>query len=435
MWAIGAILAAGASVDIACAATASGPTFEQVMQAPDDVDLNLAYAKAQADGGHLLSAAAALERVLMARPNAASVRLLYAAVLYRLDDLQGANAQLAMVDGAQLPPLERAELEKYRRIVSDSRKDTRIKGQIAAGIAYNSDALGALQAEFDFAKKGAPREAGVADVVSAIVTGSTKLGSSDDWQLYGSLAGYSRDQFSGPSDQLLYLTGEIGVKQTEQMSSWQLGAVADHYLLFSDPFLTEYGGRAQADWRLDTATTFNISLEGVWQDYHEPLIDVLKTFLGGTNDGPRFNLAGGITYRIDSHSTIGARAGYETHTAGYKPLGYDAPFIGANYRGLLGSGVYLDVQGDLRWVDYRAVNTQFLPGLTGKRKDTIDSVRATLGVPLSALSSEGATADILEDLALEGTLSYTTRSRPYPLADYDGFGAELRLVWNFGDGR
>jgi len=34
------------------------------MQAPDDVDLNIAYAKAQADSGHLLSAAAALEEIV-----------------------------------------------------------------------------------------------------------------------------------------------------------------------------------------------------------------------------------------------------------------------------------------------------------------------------------------------------------------------------------
>jgi hypothetical protein len=58
-----------------------------------------------------------------------------------------------------------------------------------------------------------------------------------------------------------------------------------------------------------------------------------------------------------------------------------------------------------------------------------------LGVPLSAFSREGATADALENLVVEGSVNYAQRSRSYPLADYDGFGGELRLVWNFGDGR
>jgi len=426
VWAMGAIAASCASVDIAYASTGSGPTFEQVMQAPDDVDLNIAYAKAQADSGHLLSAAAALERVLMLKPNAASVRLLYAVVLYRLDDLQGANAQLAMVDGTQLPPLERKELDKYRRVVDSGRKDTKVHGQLAAGIAYNSDALGALVTEFDFTGKGAPRESGAGAVFSGLLAGSTKLGSSDDLELYGALAGYDRNSISGPDDQIQYVTGEAGLKETGRMGSWQLGGVARYYRVLGDPFLTEYGGHGEASWRLDTATTLSASAEAVWQDYNEPVI-------GALNMGARYAIQGGITYRIDSHATIAAIGGYETHVASYKPFGYDAPFAGANFHDLLGSGVYLDVQGDLRWVGYRAVDTLFL--FNTKRYDTDVFARAAVGVPLSAFSAEGATADGLENFALEGSVNYAKRNRSFPLSDYDGFGGELRLVWHFGDGR
>src|ERR1700733_13066917 len=135
MWTMGAILSLGASTDVASATTSSGPSFDQVMQAPDDVDLNIAYAKSMADSGHLLSAAAALERVLMLKPNAASVRLLYAVVLYRLHDPPRATRQLAMAS---------------RGGADSGRKDTKVHGQLAAGIAYDSDALGALLTEFVF---------------------------------------------------------------------------------------------------------------------------------------------------------------------------------------------------------------------------------------------------------------------------------------------
>ncbi|HEX4861424.1 MAG TPA: hypothetical protein VFV07_09320, partial [Rhizomicrobium sp.] len=386
------------------------------MQAPDDVDLNIAYAKAQADSGHLLSAAAALERVLMLKPNAASVRLLYAVVLYRLDDLQGANAQLAMVDGTQLPPLERKELDKYRRVVDSGRKDTKVRGQLAAGIAYNSDALGALLTEFDFTGKGVPRKSGAGAVFSGLLAGSTKLGSSDDLELYGVLGGYDRNAISGPDDQMQYVTGEAGLKETDRMSSWQLGGVARYYRLLGDPFLTEYGGRGELSVRLDTATTLSASGEAVWQDYNEPLI-------GALNAGARYSVQGGVTYRIDSHATIAATGGYETHVASYKPFGYDAPFAGLNFHDLLGSGVYLDVQGDMRWVGYRAKDTLFL--FNTKRYDTDVFARAAVGVPLSAFSAEGATADGLENFALEGSVNYAKRNRSFPLADYDGFGGEL----------
>ena len=59
-------------------------TYEQILAAPDDSKLNLAYARQ----------AAALERLLLARPNWDSVRLFYGFVLYRLDDMTGAKREL-----------------------------------------------------------------------------------------------------------------------------------------------------------------------------------------------------------------------------------------------------------------------------------------------------------------------------------------------------
>lgn len=429
---LGATFTAWASASAASAAT-NAPTFEQIMQAPDDVDLNIAYARSMADSGQLLGAAAALERVLMLKPNAASVRLLYAVVLYRLDDLQGANAQLALVDGAQLPPLERAELEKYRRVVNSGRKNTKFNGQLSAGFAYNSDALGALEALFDNTGKIVPHKSGTQAVFSGALDGSTKL--NDDFELYGILAGFSRSDVSGPDDRLQYISGEIGLKQTLLKGSWQIGAIANNYWLLGNSYLSEYGGRALATWNPNTSITLNASFEAVSQDFRDPLIDLFKSFLGGTGDGARYAIQGGATYRMDAHSSLRATVGYEMKDAGYRPFAYNAPFVGAGYRGLLGSGVYLDIQADYRWVDYRAVDKIFLSPLKTKRQDRSESIRASLGVPLSAFSRAGATADMLEDLTLEGSLSYAARSRPSPLADYSGLGAELRLVWSLGDGR
>jgi hypothetical protein len=415
----------------AMSAASADPTFEQVMAAPDDVNLDVAYAKAEANEGHLLSAAAALERVLMLEPNAASARLFYAVVLYRLDDLQAANAQLALVDGAQLPPLERKELEKYRRVVSGSRKTTTFNGELAAGIAYDSDALGALLIGTPLGGSKPSHKPGTGAVVSAALGGSTRL--DDAYSLYAALAGYSRTDFSDSEAQMQYFGGEIGLKNTEQMTSWQIAGVARHTMLFGDPLLTEYGGRASFDWRADTAVTLSASFEGVWQDYHEPFYNLFNNpVVHNADDGAYYRMQGGLAWRIDSHSRVDLSVGYETHDASYKPFGYDAPFANVDYRGLLGSGVYVDLLGNLRWVRYQAVDTQF----TGvRRNDTDYLVRAALGVPLSAFSADGATGDTLEDLTLEGSVNYASSARTAPFSDYGGFGAGLRLVWHFGDGR
>src|SRR5271163_4780416 len=90
----------------ASAAFADTPSnFQAIYAAPDDLAQNLAYARAEAQAGRLLSAAAALERILLLAPNENGVRLFYVAVLYRLDDLQGAKQQLDALDASTLTPL------------------------------------------------------------------------------------------------------------------------------------------------------------------------------------------------------------------------------------------------------------------------------------------------------------------------------------------
>lgn len=431
--ALAAIVLAGTGG--ALAASDASPTFDQILQAPDDVNLNLAYAKAEANNGHLLAAAAALERILMARPNAVSVRLLYIAVLYRLDDLPGARAQLNLLGGSNLTPLQQAELEKYRRRVNGGSKGTRITGNLAAGFAYDSDAQGALLTQFDNLLLTTPRQEGTALVVSGKVEGSVQLGTVHDLAAYGSLAGYSRTETSGPDDQLQDIDAEIGLTSTDLMKSWKVGAVVHHYRLFGDPYLTEIGAREQMSWRPNTATTLSGSFEIVHQDFDEPLVDALAPLTGGTHDGWDMSLQGNLAYRLDANSTISAALGYERKTASYRPFSYDAPFVQGGFHALLGRGTYLDVLGNFRWVNYRDVDRFFLFPLAKAREDTSFYARAAFGVPLSAFTAAGATGDALEDIALEAALTYSDRNRPLPLADYHSTGAELRVVWHFGDDR
>ena len=43
-----------------------------------------------------------------------------------------------------------------------------------------------------------------------------------------------------------------------------------------------------------------------------------------------------------------------------------------------------------------------------------------------------APRDVREDITLEGALTYSSRESGFPLADFEGWGAELRLIWRFG---
>ena len=66
------------------------------------------------------------------------------------------------------------------------------------------------------------------------------------------------------------------------------------------------------------------------------------------------------------------------------------------------------------------------------RDDVRTHARLALGAPLSAFTARGATGDVRERVTLEGALNYSSRESSSPLSDYDGWGAELRLIWRFG---
>lgn len=418
-------------------------SFDQVLATPDDPEINLSFARQEANHGHLLNAAAALERILLAHPNAHGVRLFYAVVLYRLNDLQGAKRQLKLLEGVHLTPLQSAERDKYERLVEAGQNSTSIHGQVAGGVSAESDAIGALieRTELFVFPPQHPKN-GAAAVASANLEVDHNLDPNGDLALFASTSIYTRSSFAGPSAD--FQTGELrlGINGSSLHHSWQAGPVLNHTLIFDTPYLTEYGGQAQFDWRYSTSAIFSTSAEVVAQSYHEPSVDFLAHtlhFISGTHDGVRYTVDIGGLYRLDSYSTISATVGYEGKSAGYNAFSYDSAYLNANYHALLGRGAYFDLQGDVRYVLYRARDPVFLfiftPPFAVQREDLRTDARAALGAPLSAFAEEGATGDVRENLIVEGAVSFADRTTRFPLAPFHSFGGEVRLIWKFGDGR
>ncbi len=400
------------------------PTFAQVLAAPDDPQLNLAYAQNEAAKGNLLYAAAALERVLIAHPDASSVRLFYVAVLYRLNDLQGAKDQIRLLQGAHLTPLQEAELDKYRDLVEYGQSRTRVTGDVIAGIDFESDSVGAVLNLFDnlphrhhFQKNGAA-------AIGAIDLGlSSDLDQNGDYQVLAGASVYTRTAIAGP--RLDYDSGQfsLGIGGSSLHSNWSLSGIFNDYMLFDEPYLWEYGGRAQGIWHQTTSIAWVASAEFVGQSYNE------KQIYGfSPQQGERYTVSVGGIFRLDGYQTLSANIGYEGKSARFKPMGYDAEFLNADYHVLLGRGVYGDLSGDIRNVNYRGHDGNLF-GI--HRIDTRGDARLAFGAPLSAFAEGGATGDWREDVVVEESVSYADQTTEFPLADFNSVGAQLRVIWNF----
>jgi len=408
---------------------AGAQDFDAVMAAPDDVELNIAFARAEASQGNLSAAASAMERVLILEPNRHADRLFYAVLLFRLGDYDGARVELDRLKGANLSPLQRAEADRYLERVKARTADSAVSGRLTAGLVHEDDAAGAYFTAFDIF--GAPpKEEGLSSEVSLSLNGRLDLGSSKSWELYGSGLAYDRSDLSGAAVAFQRFEGEGGLGHRTRLTSLRVGLVARQIRLEGDPQLTEFGLRGAFNWRVTNRTTLGLRAEAVDQNYDEPVIDALSVLIGGDRDGERYGVDLTVAQKVAARTTLTGGLGYEVKTAAYDPFGYSGPRVSLGLDQRFKRGVYLLANGSARWLEYDEPDPFFLLG--NQREDTRLNGRLTVGAPLSAFSGKGATGDVREDITLEGALTWASRESGSPLADYEGWGAELRLIWRFG---
>ena len=114
-------------------------SFAQVLADPDNLQLNMAYAKTQIRHGDIKGASGTLERMLRVNPRLHELRLFYAAVLYRLDNIAEAKMELQKLEGIKLPEKAVKEKKELTRLIAIREKTYTLNAQISAGIVQDSN--------------------------------------------------------------------------------------------------------------------------------------------------------------------------------------------------------------------------------------------------------------------------------------------------------
>lgn len=413
---------------------AAAQDFEAVLAAPDDPDVNLAFARDAISQGDLIGAAAALERVLIADPNRHGARLLYAVVLYRLEDLQGARDQLDLLEPVTLTPLQRAEAAKYRGKIERGRSATRVDGGLSVALTYEEDAAGALSTQFDPILAPASDAEGSSTVITARLNVTHDLAGAPGHSVYGGVAASDKSTFDGADGDIRRGEAELGLSYLGRLNGWNAGVVVRAVELLDNPYLVEVGVRGQARWRVSNATTVSLSGEAVNQAFDEPTVDAAAALLliDGNRDGWRYDVKLGISHRISGRSSVGLSLGWQDKQADYEPFAYSGPGVQAHFDTSTRRGQYLTLAAGAQFLEYDAPDPFFLGFGSPTREDVRSWARVAIGAPISAFTPSGGTGDWREDLNVEAALTYGARESEAPLADYDSWGAELRLAWRFG---
>ncbi len=395
----------------------TGPeiTFEQIYAQPDNEELNLNYARQQAALGDYLTAAGTLERLLFAQPDWDSARLYYALVLHRLDDQIGANQQLDILDSRSLNAGQRQQVAIYRgefgEAVSSGTGDGGFTGRVVTGVRYDNNSGNALADTFLAIANQ--------DDLSAFAQGtlnySAPFNGDSGLNFRAGVNGQTLRHTKFSKADYDTIGGHIGIGNKADGFSWALDGQAVVVYVSGSKYLTQIGPKLSVSTDISSDTKLMFSGAYYDQDYK----DLAFTFGETTRSGDKVSILAAIRKKLSGNAVIGASIGYDDKSATNKDFAYNGLRFGVDFKNTLESGVYLKGRADYRMLNYDSA----FPGV--KRDDDHISGRISVGVPLSNMGSQS------NNIAIEGGLTYLNRNSNFAGLDYENFGAELKLIFDF----
>lgn len=415
----------------ATSAAAQVVTFEDVLAAPDDPDINLAYARQEVAAGRLEGAASALERMLLIEPDWDAARLMYGIVLYRLDDLLGAVRELEKLEDRDLPPVQEADRVLYLRLARAGEKPLTVAGSLAVGARYDTNPN--LVSANPSARVRSPltsREDDVALTAGAALRLEYDLGTGRGDTLFATLSGDLRDYFDFDQANIAALGSTAGANLflgAGQLSVFGIYATGlQDYNAFRETsgagasYVFETTGRR-------TRTRYSVAGAGVYENYDETNF----SGIGDDRDGWLATGSLGVAHYVTDRHRFSLGAVYDRKNAENKGFSFDRFTVSAGYLALLGQGVYLDTTAT--YADLRYDGPNGFQTFVTAREDETYRLRTALGSPLETIF---ALADIevpraVGSLVLQGAVTYTNRSSNVARYDFENVGVDVLLVKRF----
>ena len=411
-----AAISMGTLTVVAQAEDYSGPriSFEQIYAQPDNQELNLNYARQQAADGDYIASAGTLERLLFAQPDWDSARLYYALVLYRLDDVQGAEQQLRLLDSRPLSTEQRQQIALYRgelgQAKTSSVSDGVFSGRIVAGLRWDDNAGNALA---DSVLAAANRD-DIAGFLQASFKYSGPLGD-NGMKFRAGVNGQTlrHDTFSNADFDTV--GGNMGIGGNADNLSWALDAQALKVFISGSDYLTQIGPKLSVSAKLSTDT--KITLSGAYYDQNYK--DLGFTLGETARSGDKYAIRASVKRKLSNQTTIGALIGYDNKNAANANFSYDGIRFGANIKTKFDSGVYVKGRAQYRILNYDTI----APAL--QREDDHISGKLSVG---AALRDIGVSVD---KIAVEAGINYVNRNSNIAGLDYENLGAEFKLIFDF----
>ena len=379
--------ATGQAIDLG---TLSGDpaTYEEVLRDPDNIELNLRFARGQINQGNFRGASATLERILLIAPNLQQVRLLYAVVLFRQGNLDEAEKEFKKIAALELPASLRAEVEAYLDSIANIRQRTRYTASASLGGQLDSNRTTAPRSNtrlfLDTPITVDRAESDFGYIGFANMRVDHDLGFQEGHGVFAALSYYDNDQIAEDSQDLQSFMAEGGGVYRDVFLDGDLTAKLQfsQVRLSRQTFLHEYGG----DLRFDRELTNNLTGFIGAHLSHQSFSPIRENATSQERDGRQLSGTVGIAYEISPEHRIALD--YQRLDRNAKGRGaveffsYTRNQARLNHTWLLGDGQFflnsLTYQRDRYDVPDAFISVR-------ERHDNIFRLRVTYGAPLSFL--------------------------------------------------
>ena len=364
-------------------------TYQEVLRDPDNIGLNLRFARTQINQGNFRGASATLERILLIAPNLQQIQLLYAVVLFRQGNLDEAERALRKLAALDLPDGIRADVDAYLEGIRKKRQRTRYTASVTLGGQLDSNRNTAPQSNtrlfLDIPVRVDRAETDFAYIGFANIRVDHDLGFQEGHSVFAALSYYHDDQTAEDTQDLQSFMAEGGGVYRDWFMDGALTAKLTYtqVRLSRETFLHEYGGAVRYDREFtDRFAGFigaNLS--------HQSFSPIHENPTSQERDGPQVSGTVGITYEISPKHRIALD--YQLLNKNAKGRGPETEFFSyqrnqarLNHTWLLGNGQFL-LNSFTFQRDRYADADPFIS--TRKRRDNIIRLRITYGARLSYL--------------------------------------------------
>ena len=401
--------------------------FAQVLERPEDVQLNIAYARQQIAAGDLKEAGATLERILLIDPSAHDVRVLYGLVLYRLGLFDRARYELELaIESGLLPATLRAEAESYLSRIKYEQRPTRGSLTITTGVDYDSNrnqSPSSGQVLFvDIPLPSAAKVYDAAFIFSAQGRLVHDLGSQEGHTIHAEATYYRSDK--NEVDSLDLDATSLNLGGTFYAGNWSFTPRlrGGMYWLNGDDYLRTLGGELEVAYRWSPYFKSYVTFRGEDEDFRatpEYLSAPLRS-------GRRLSGRAGAAWRFSPTQTLSIEGIYADKKGAVGFESYERYGANVQHSWLLGRGAFSLIGLWAENSSYDAIDP-FISATV--RDEWLYRGRVTVGAPISFFAP--GLPEAIKDINLIAQYEYETVDSNILNFDYKAHKAAFLISKRF----